>query len=688
MRAAAKLLALSLLISAPAWAVDPPHDFTTLPDDPCASCHIPHESPGGSLTTVTGNANLCISCHNPGGPASALPFDDADQALPAPGLPPATTPSGNSHRWDSGPSGWVEVDAGNTSPGTVTSGGAFTGRFSKTYTLTIVAPGDVGVATFSWVATTPPGGSGGPTLTAAGVALDEGVTVTFTDGASSPAFVAGDQWRLYVRTDLNNPTAPKLQVRLEDGKIMCSTCHNQHSQKEDPFTRHNDSPPPYSGPGDGAGRHFQRVDNDANQMCVDCHSARDVGSSSLGSHPVGPATEGACLTCHGDSFTNFPDQDITPVKTGSGAGMAIVCLSCHAPHDPTGALGLTTDGTLVRQANINTLCTNCHQLADTATPASHLHPVTGVLWPGGQYGSSFPEITDGGKTGFCTNCHQPHGWPESLTSADDYPTLLVETSSELCITCHDGAPASDEMADFSSPLWVTDGAGLLDNTDLNTRHDVLSADQMRSGTDLACTDCHDPHTATPAQKIRPDPDPNDGRVPALQDTWPASPTRSEWCLDCHDGSLPPGVTPPTTALTNVRTTFTDLSNSGDRHGLRTGSASLKPGYGWADDDVVPCTACHMGGPYSTTDPMMEGKGHGNTNLFQLRTTVYSKDGLTPIPTDLAECGGGTVVAVTDNNVQNTAINGWCFCNTCHDDSMGSNRTNCFTSGCHSHGNRM
>lgn len=58
----------------------------------CNSCHIFHNAPGGSLTSLFGNANLCISCHNPSGLASSLSLDNSDKAIPGIG--------GTSHAWD------------------------------------------------------------------------------------------------------------------------------------------------------------------------------------------------------------------------------------------------------------------------------------------------------------------------------------------------------------------------------------------------------------------------------------------------------------------------------------------------------------------------------------------------------------------------------------------------------------
>lgn len=492
-----------------AWALDPPHDWLTesIPGQPnnidCSSCHTPHAAPGGAITIAAGNANVCYTCHVAGGKAAAKALGESDQALPAPGLPAGVSAVGTSHRWDSGPAGHVTAVAGNTSTGTVQSGGDYAGYYAKTYTITITTAGDVGTAYFSWTATTPPGGSGPSTVIAtsatpgvsAPMALDQGITVTFADGASPAgcgySFCVDDRWRVYVRTDLNQPTTAAMALRVSDGKIMCSTCHDQHSQAATPF---DPGAPAYGGSGTGAGRHFQRVANDAAQMCLDCHSARNKGSLSgqTGNltHPVGLAR----------SIWNglFKARASITLPLDRGAdGVAgntddrIQCVSCHQPHfAPAG------DGTLARMASITTLCTDCHTLADPAT-ATHLSASTGVLWPGGQYGSNFPAITDTAKRGACTNCHQPHGWPDSGSPAQDYAKLLVEATGNICFTCHDSdGPSSRNVYDkFNpSPNYSTTGAS------------GAPIDQVHDAT--LCSKCHNPHKVTSSARNT-DPDTGD-----------------------------------------------------------------------------------------------------------------------------------------------------------------------------------
>lgn len=281
-------VAVVFLLAAPVAAVlDRPHnDSFTTPPDPCAECHMTHQAQGGSITAVDGNANLCINCHTSGQRGQDRPFVAGDQAIPG--------TSGNSHRWDSGASGWVALGTPNSSTGTFRSGGVFTGRYAKTYTITISTAGTAATARFNWTATTPGGGSGSNVLCGTNVALDQGITVTCLTGS----FILGDKWLVRVRSDIRQPTSPAMAGRLSNGKMMCSTCHNQHLQAAAPFDGAapvcpSPPPPPTPQPAAGWGRHFMRMDNDLNQMCLDCHNVRNVNSSTGGSHPVGIAIPGS-----------------------------------------------------------------------------------------------------------------------------------------------------------------------------------------------------------------------------------------------------------------------------------------------------------------------------------------------------------------------------------------------------------
>jgi predicted CXXCH cytochrome family protein len=461
-----------------ALAVDPPHT------NDCASCHITHSAPGVALGDVAGNANLCLSCHQSGGSASAKAFAEAHQSIPWPGLPGGTNAGGNSHRWDSGPAGRIQFLGGATtaSTGTLWPGGALTGAYAKTYTITISTAGNAGTARFGWTATSPGGGSGAGVLTGTNVALNEGITVTFKNGAGT-SFQLNDKWNLYVRTDLRLPTATAMLLRVTNNLIMCSTCHDEHSQTNAPF---DSAAPAYAGTNTGAGRHFQRVNNNTEQMCQECHVNRDVTNAVAGSHPVGVALTNYTNSVFYKFTTNLPLEKVTG---------KVRCETCHDMH-----FAAATDGSLARMTN-STLCVQCHTLANTTTPAAHFNVATGVLWPGGQFGtngSSCPTNTVVSDRGSCINCHPPHGWPDNLNPTNHFPLLMVErfdrfddrtdpaSAENLCYSCHgtNGPAVKKVQADFAL-----------------TYHHPVNDTEQSAGRSVECRDCHEVHQALAGSHI-------------------------------------------------------------------------------------------------------------------------------------------------------------------------------------------
>ncbi len=135
--------------------------------------------------------------------------------------------------------------------------------------------------------------------------------------------------------------------RLELGTTaVCSTCHNPHSQTAKPF---DPAAPPVPGDRD---RHFQRVDNDTNQMCRNCHEERDINSvrtyaeGALLSHPVGVSLPSGDPKFHdAPKEPNGSPQTGGPSFSGNGAGDTnstnnlildasgqVQCMTCHNVH--------------------------------------------------------------------------------------------------------------------------------------------------------------------------------------------------------------------------------------------------------------------------------------------------------------------------------------------------------------------
>ncbi|MBW2665354.1 MAG: 6-bladed beta-propeller [Deltaproteobacteria bacterium] len=610
-RRAAAAVALSCIALGPAaseraFALDPPHDFSNSID--CSNCHLPHGAAGGAITRVAGNPNLCISCHTPGGLAAGRPFNDADQALPGNG--------GTSHRWDSGPSGHLLVGLSNTSSGALESGGAFTGRIERIYSITISGSGDVGSASFDWV---DDAGNAGSSVSGVAVPLNDGLTLSFSDGAGSPSFDLGDVWTLFVRTDLRlpDPDVPfetAMAFRVADGKVVCSVCHDQHSQLRTPF---DPSAPAYGGSGTGWGRHFQRKDNDVNQMCKVCHEVRDVQSADLGSHPVGVV---------------IPSGDFqTPVSLPLDAAGEVECTTCHSPHfsDSGGANGGLGDGYILRQP-IGNLCSECHTLADRAA-GSHFDAGTGALWPGGQYGSSFPAHT-GDKRGACVNCHWPHGWPDDADMPVDYPRLWVERydladdgsdpddAEDLCFTCHDGNPAgSDIRGDFAKG---TNAAEIF-------HHPVADSEQS-PGRSVECVDCHNPHQASSDDKLA-------GVTGVDIDGLPVGPgtaddrpiEQHELCFKCHGDAYNtsrPDTTNKRLDFQTDNSAFHPVAGAGQNQSANLADQLLG---GLTTSSTITCSDCHNSEATADVSGLAEGSGaatngpHGSTHAAIRRASYWT-----------------------------------------------------------------
>ncbi len=292
-----------------------------LPHGGCNSCHVTHNSPGGTITAVKGNANLCMSCHNPTGSASAMPFTNAMSAIPG--------TSGNSHAWNK-----LSVN---------------------------------------------------PTY------------------------------------ETNLTTDSEMLSRVINDTIICSTCHNQHSQTYTPFLR---------------------ASNNNDSLCKNCHAVRDIkrfadNTNNKGSHPVGIS--------YPSSDTRFfsSPQDSTILIDSS-----VECSSCHSVH-----YAATNDGYILRQTNDDNLCKGCHTYtghqgmgcskchqthntdktniylvkSNVSTPSSGIKPV--IL----SDTSGVNSYADGDATynGVCEVCHTATKYHRNNAGGDH-----THYASMNCITCH------------------------------------------------------------------------------------------------------------------------------------------------------------------------------------------------------------------------------------------------------------
>ncbi len=391
-------------------------------------------------------------------------------------------------------------------------------------------------------------------------------------------------------------------------------------------------------------------------------------------------TDADCEVCHDQSdhqtngepavLLNDPDGGVAWSYDGSGGSIEGFCLACHDA-DSSQAFDSDEDSGDGYQPFVDGL--------DPTDVAS--------TWAAGAHGSaSAPELADEG----CLACHggedasrpgepaerNAHGSAfDKLLSPVVAGRVLTNAEEELCYACHDGSVTTDieSMHPGIAQYVAASGASL------NSNHDLSDADQTWSGAVMECGDCHDAHSGT----LTADPDPTDGVVPAAGNNHADSTLRTEWCIDCHDGTYPVTITPPTEPLLNIWVDFYD--SRGDQHGADDGSnqVSLRAGSGYAKGDVLQCTDCHNAGHGD------DDSGVAYANYANLKSVVYSKDGSTPLlPDDAWDPGDPFVVRVTDISGGNTdkTTNGTSWCSTCHQNPMGGNKSSgCLGGNCHNHG---
>ncbi len=436
--------------------------------------------------------------------------------------------------------------------------------------------------------------------------------------------------------------------------------------------------------------------------CSDCHNTPQDNSDGLPAwqagrreilsefsrtshHLVGPLDVADCETCH---LQDQHQQGIVRLRDpdNPASGTPLVVLNGGDPlTDPVEAATLTAfclachDADGYDGANPTLPFTDAEVPRDVATTwASASHNTVGAL-------SCFGEGT--------TGCHgSGHGSEKRklLALADVAPTppANVEEEEGFCFACHQsgGISSVDVQSGFATAILTADDTTQYGLT-LNDRHDVQYTAQTQSGAKIECTDCHDPHEANSLQPWKSDPDPSDGRVPGtnwfegLAGAGLGVDAYTEFCLDCHDGSFPAGVTDhaagPLVDILNASW----LTNS---HGAGASAASLKTGYAggvWALDDVLPCWACHQAHPDDTPQPVTATVYN---NLFQMKQTITAADGATPIDADDGQLQFyeiSTLLSKKQTPNQDN-VNSYYLCNTCHVSSMGSGKPNC--SNCHTH----
>ncbi|MDO8915856.1 MAG: cytochrome c3 family protein [Coriobacteriia bacterium] len=137
----------------------------------------------------------------------------------------------------------------------------------------------------------------------------------------------------------------------------------------------------------------------------------------------------------------------------SGVSPANQCVRCHTGHS-------STSGGLVSDTAATAACKNCHS---------------------GTYGTTYVGLAAfaGSKHAAvpCADCHVAHGG--AYSTGVDYAFLLRDDRAGACLACHTTVKAAFGAKEGSASEWA--------------KHDIRSAEQVKTGSSLACRNCHGTH---------------------------------------------------------------------------------------------------------------------------------------------------------------------------------------------------
>ena len=264
----------------------------------------------------------------------------------------------------------------------------------------------------------------------------------------------------------------------DDGKLYCGTCHTAHgvdwAQTESPV--------------------FMRVKNVDSSLCLACHLDRGTGPAA-GNHPV------------------FGKLDAWPAALLAAGGKPgrhddVTCESCHRTH------GGAQDKMLVLANTDSQLCGACH--ADKYRIRKTKHDLS-VMAPEARNRKGHTAV----ESGPCGVCHVAHGgngpdlWARDITNPD--PT------GGRCLSCHqpEGLAKKKTIGEHTHPINVpVANAGItatikgwVSRFPLFNKDDPLLLLPLydkrglhtRTGGNVGCGTCHDPHVWSPAEAASGDP---------------------------------------------------------------------------------------------------------------------------------------------------------------------------------------
>ncbi|HEY3628864.1 MAG TPA: cytochrome c3 family protein [Terracidiphilus sp.] len=212
-------------------------------------------------------------------------------------------------------------------------------------------------------------------------------------------------------------------VKLINGSVECTTCHNPHVQAKDIVSQN-----------------FLVKDGSGGQLCLSCHDpARTVGGQ------TNPLTDWA-TSAHATSANKIT----AAAQLGSYTTVASdACISCHTPHN-------AGSGARLLRGQDEQACISCHNGSTNVAMAAYTNVFTEYQAP--KVGHPMPTSTnphdaaentllDNNRHATCVDCHSGHG-SQPVQTFPSAPQIRLSQKDVAGINASDGtsvlAPAVNQ----------------------------------------------------------------------------------------------------------------------------------------------------------------------------------------------------------------------------------------------------
>jgi len=316
---------------------------------------------------------------------------------------------------------------------------------------------------------------------------------------------------------------PTGAVRLINGNVECTSCHNPHVQNIDPNNAN-----------------FLAIDNTNSALCLSCHNTQTPPGSGMGLSNVAEAShvtpaDSEAMASHA-KHPKLLSVGVQPLQSAQAPSRESFMneVGTEATLKTVGAR--STDSSAKNKANpLAGWSSSIHATATNKVAGKPLVEMSSAVSVNAKPMSLGPYGTVG-RNG-CSSCHAPH-------NAQGGDVLLLEPGDLACISCHNGMsnvspPARNIYAELTSPKIAH---SIAPSEGMNA-HSATETDLLNHNRHATCVDCHNPHSSRQvvAFPAAPTLRPSQGRITGISATDGVSAVNPavnqyENCLRCHGNS--------------------------------------------------------------------------------------------------------------------------------------------------------